>query len=355
MISNFTDAYSSQLVSKGNFQPCLDSNKSKRVIEFSNFKKGWLVNFGMETFWGFPWWSTGPAPSPSYFNIPNVDVDNWVENAKLCNIQYAGITAITEFGFQLWNSEINFDSVNHNGLTPTHKNYNLNGFADQNIIAKFVTKFRDAGIEPFIYYNLSIDWNKLNNFSGVASTFAIDDARRSDLVLYWCLQCQELMIKYGIKLFWMDGFDRLTQAEYQNIYNACKSIDPECLIIMNAIGDLGLSQFPYDIGSTETSYVDLGSQAYASNIRSKNGQNYYIPQEIVISGNTTTSPQNWYNYDDLCVSPAPYPNLVLVTQEYYQSVFDRAKSAGASLLCAVMPDRYGKLYKPQIDLIKNLV
>lgn len=355
MISRFSDAYSSKLIEKGSFSPCQFNDRSKRSIQFSVYKKGWLICWGMETFWGEAFGANGTAPEKSYFNIKNLNVDAWVNAAKECDIQYAGLTIVTEIGFDLWNSEIDFNLINKNGLTPTHPNYNLRGHADENILEKFVTKFRSAGIEPFFYYNLSLDWNILENMLGIGSTLSISDKRREDIVLFWALQCQELMLKYKIKMFWMDGFDRLTKAEYQKIYNAIKSIDKDCLVIMNATGDTSFDQYPYDIGSTETSFVDTGNEAFVSAKRTKDGVDYYIPQEIVISGTTSTSPQNWYNYDSLCISQPSNPNLVLVSQEYYQSIFDKAKTAGASLLCAVMPDRSGKLYKPQIDLIKNLI
>jgi hypothetical protein len=347
-----TKAFSGKVIDKGNFYP--STTMTDRLIQFKNYKKGWLIDWGMETFWGMAFGASGPAPSGSYFNISDLPIDTWVAAAKTCNINYAGITAVTEIGYGLWPSDVNLQELNASGLlTPTHAHYNVRGTADPNIIGKFVTKFRSAGIEPFIYHNLSIDWNMLGSFSSVSS-YSTTDLRRAKIIYYWCLNIQELMIKYGVKMFWFDAFSRLTNAEYQQIYNAVKAIDTNALVIMNATGNTTFDQFPYDAQSTETAFTDQGNTAYQSTSRTYNGTTYFVPQEIVISGTSTTSPQNWYNYDQYCVSQPQNPNLVLITQSTYQSVYDAAKNYGANLLCAVMPDRHGNLYQPQIDLIKNL-
>jgi alpha-L-fucosidase len=351
MMDKFNNVFSGQLIERGNYSPAKTVNK--RLLEYQNYKKGWLIDWGMETFWGVPWGATGQAPSPSYFDIPKVDMTDWVTQAKQCDIQYAIITAVTEFGFHLWPSNVQFKSVKNSGIEPTHENYSVRGLADPNILSEFISQFRAAGIEAGVYYNLSIDWNIIGSMDGIVDAFLSDDIRRADIVLYWCLQLQELLTRYGFTIVWLDGFKILTNAEYQKIYNAIKSINPDCLVIMNAIGDTGFSQYPYDVGSTETSFVDGGNLAYTYRSRNHGGENYLVMQEIVSSGTTPTGPQIWYYYDDLCVRP-PSPPMVLVTQEYYQSLYDIAKSNGAPLLCAVMPDRYGNLLEQQINLIKNL-
>lgn len=338
------------------------TTETPRLQEYLSLDKGLLFHYNLGTYWGYEFNAPGTAPSPAYFNIPSIDMKPWAEAAVASRSKYAGIIACHEMGFQLWPSNVTYADarIEHptdQHLTPTWRDYTVRGHADQDILEKFCVAMRNVGVEPYFYYNICLNWNVQGAFTPIHITFgAFGDNRRAELVKFWCLQLQELAMRYKVRYLWLDAYIALDPSEHQAFYDAVKAVNPDCMVVLNMGPATTFFNYPGDAMSFENYVVDNPSYTmYKSINKVVGGTTYKIGQEFIASPQTVTSPHNWYNYDQYCVVQPPNPNLVLLSQEVMQSYADSAKLYNVNYLIAPSPDRYGKLPDSQMSRIINLI
>lgn len=139
------------LVDNGTFSPA--TSLTANVQQYRDYDYGWLIGYTMSTYNGH--WAdqrTETPPDPADFNIADVDVEQWAIEAETRGVNYAALTVLTEYGFMLWPSEVNYNMSQislGSGLSPYYTDpYCVQPGTDQNILDKFVTEFDERGIEP---------------------------------------------------------------------------------------------------------------------------------------------------------------------------------------------------------------
>lgn len=363
VLSRIADRRVKYLIQNGDFTPA--TTITGRMAEVIAKKHRWGVHYNMDTYDGCCFGSAGPSSVPvaSTFNIPSIDFNNIVDDAHDCHVKIAYINAFHETGFNLWPSEIISEMYTLSGtphLTPIHNQdtFNTGNHADKNIVAKFCATMRKEGIEPWLYVNFSAHWNFFNSITPVSSLYTYGDNRRAEWVLYVCLLCQELLIKYGpygLKGLWPDSYTVLNPAEYQQLYNAIKSIDPDCWVTHNMGPVNGFHNFPGDGMSYEGYVVSNPSiTEYQSIDTEVDSVTYKIPKEFIISLASHTSPQNWYYYDALCRRQPLHPAGLWLDQTSLQQNYDDATTYGCAFMTSPSLDRYGRIPAGMLDALKAL-
>ena len=366
--AKFADRYVTRLIDKGNFTPA--TTITPRMMDVMSKKHRWGIHYNMDTYDGCCFVdgnsqqpSAFAPPLASTFNIPKIDFNKIVDDAHACHINIAFINAFHETGFNIWPSDIAksmYTIGDGTHITPYHNQdtYNVRGHADPGIIENFCTVMRKEGIEPWLYVNLSAHWNFFNTMQPVSNLYAYGDNRRAEWVLYVCLLCQELLVKYGpngLKGLWIDAYTVLNRAEYQKVYNAIKSIDPDCWVTMNMGVSNTFHNFPGDAQSYEGYVINNPSVDQYKNIDSVvDGVTYKIPKEFIISLQTLTNPQLWYDYTDVVRIPAPYPVGQYLPQATLQGLYNAAMSYGCGFMTSPSLTRFGTFRPEQLAALKAL-
>ena len=334
-------------------------------VDFYQKKKyGWLICYGMNTFYGHFWSvrNTGSAPPAStMFNTANVDVESWAIKAKEAGVQYAALTVQNEYGFCLWSSNVSFSnvpqvSINGRIFPPNQNPYCVqSGIADLNITQKFVDEFRARNIEPVAYVNVSD-----NKFMCDGPIYRFGNSVQTDAyVQYLCNICVELIELYGFKYIWLDAYDSNVGIGMQRIYDAIKVADPECQVIGNVVGETNFSRYPYDLQSTEEYIAYNNPSIISSNYRTYNGETFYVGQELV--GTPYYQMSQWYDYDENVivqptVSPingAPYVKLLEDNPTNFQNLVNNARLNERSFLAGVLVKRNGDLLQSNLDFLTS--
>ncbi len=354
----------SVLINNGTFSP--STTLTSYVNQYQNYQKGWLINLNMNPFLGSYVNAVGAGinpPDPAMFNIKNLDVARWADSAVAHDIDYVVITIINEWGFKLWRSKTPYNmatiKLGNGYLSPYYNDYSVTDGADTSIVSKIVTEFRSRGIEPVPYINSVTDFNVLHGNIPHAS---ITTARQNEYINYMCRLMQEMIITFGFKYIWIDYAANLPAGLSQAYYNAIKSADPTCQVIGNALGETNFSRYPYDIASTEEHAIYSGSIGYRTTSKAYGGTTYYVGQEIVATPYGNMS--QWYYYDSLVrylptVNPftgnPPWTNLTETSASTFQNLLvNPSKTYQKPFLAAVIVDRNGVLYEPNLTYLRNL-
>jgi hypothetical protein len=353
------------LVDGGTFTPA--TSLTANVQQYRDYDYGWLIHYGINTYNGH--WAdqrTQVPPPPSAFNPTSVNVAAWADSALAHGLDYAGLTVINEYGFLLYNSQVAYNMERialGAGYSPYYEApYCVQPGYDTAILSKFVTEFSSRGIEPMFYFGYGGNMNLFQYSTGVM--WDIADAGREELVIqYYCKVAQELARKWPrVKYYWVDlaatGFPT---GAIQRLYNAFKSINPDIVVIGNALGESDFARFPYDIGSVEE-YIAYGNPSYVSgNTLSHVGTTYHIPREIV--GTPYSDYSQWYYYDELCpdqpvnnpfTGVPPYVKMQAVSTATFQGLVDVARGANRPFLAVMMVDRDGNLVQATKDYYRHI-
>lgn len=354
------------LIDRGTFEP--SETLTDNVSQYINYDYGWLIDFTMSTYNGH--WAdqrTETPPAPADFDITNVNVEQWAIEAEARGVQYAPLTVFTEYGFLLYPSEVNYPMSQislGSGLSPYYTDpYCVQPGADQRILDKFVREFDERGIEPCFYFGFGGNSNLAQITSGNMWDAAISDARKELFVQYYCLVAQELARKWPrVKYYWVDMAQTGFPANaLQRLYNAFKSINPDIVIIGNAVGETDFGRYPYDVASVEE-YIAYGNPSFVSgNTLSHSGTTYYIPREIV--GTPYSDYSQWYYYDEFVLDPPvnnpftgmpPYVKMQSVSTATFQGLVDVARAANRPFLAAMLVDRDGVLVQDNLDFLDTI-
>jgi hypothetical protein len=277
-------------------------------------------------------------------------------------VDYAALTVLTEYGFLLYNSEVDYN-MEQTTVGATLSPYYPDGYCvqpgyDTSIVTKFVSEFDAAGIEPVFYFGYGGNMNLANVSSGLMWDASISSERKELIIQYYCKVAQEMARKWPrVKYYWIDlaatGFP---SGAIQRLYNAFKSINPNIVIIGNAMGESDFSRFPYDIASIEE-YIAYGNTSFVSGTTlSYGGTSYYVPREIV--GTRYSDYSQWYYYDELCpdqpvnnpfTGTPPYVKMQGEDLTTFQGLVNVGRTADRPFLNAVFVDRDGNLVQQTLD------
>lgn len=340
-----------------NYYPATATNA--RLQQYLSYKKGWLICFGMDTFYGyiFDQFDNGSAaPNPNLFNIADVDVEQWAIEAQAAGVDYAILTVKSESGHVIWPTQATYDGPSmtmtqvsgSSWASPAYRVNNVDGFADENILTKFVQEFTSRGIEVGAYFSNATDWNLAGGYVANAP-MTTNWPVRNAMVDYYCLLVKELVRDYGFTMIWLDHYTPISEGENQKIYNAIKEENQDCLVIGNDHGETSTSRFPCDIQSVETGLWPTLGQGYKTTSRSWRGQTYYIPQEAVF---TPADNYQYYIYDNSCVNQGPFTAVPdWLSQGTIQAWADEAQNYGCPVLMTVMIHRDGTIDATNLSMV----
>ena len=170
-------------------------------------------------------------------------------------------------------------------------------------------------------------------------------------MLYFCLWVQELIIRYGIKYFWIDGTNFVIPGFTQKIYNAIKSVtgqnNPnECLLIGNSFPGTQETSWPFDIRAFE--YFIYGGPSIFNRTLNIGGTDYYVPVNMV---ECCAQSNYYYNIKPGLDGSAPLTNF---SQAYLQAEYDLTKLYNASYCLFTQPDYLGNMLTSQLELLQGL-
>lgn len=328
----------------GTFAPATAINA--RLAEWNNLKVGALICFNLEGF--------SKNITSSFLNIgastemicPTVPVQSWVDGMKNADIKYACLTIQTERGYSLIDQPFGFNNTLEELIGGARKfDVGQSPSMYKNTWDDFVYMCRQSGIEPIPYICPSVNYNLyyllISNWVSADVTTAWTN--------YCCKQLQWLIQTYSLKYVWLDMYFS-SAVNAQDLYDAVKAIDPNCLVISNIQGDINYAKRPYDIGSNEEVFSfdppiagNTDAKVFGKS-RTDGITTFYIPQEgnlNVIEGSGT-----WFYKGEAVV-----PRSQESTQDYY----DRCKAYDSNFNMGLIPDRDGVISQAQFDLFKNLV
>ena len=169
-----------------------------------------FIHFGMSTFTGHEF---GGIPAESKVYAPtDLDVDQWIRVASEAGMNYAVLTTKHCYGHCLWDSHLtDYDVATSSDTT--------------DVVRAFVEACRRHGVKPGFYYLLG--WDKHNQKQRTPEEYEA-----------FCTgQIEELLTNYGpITELWLDipwDMGQDTDKVLARIYAKVKSIQPNCLILLN--------------------------------------------------------------------------------------------------------------------------
>jgi alpha-L-fucosidase len=205
------------LMSSACAKPLSPAVKRTTVLsDWENLKFGMFIHYGMSTFTGLEF---GEAPTGSETYAPTaLDVDQWIRVARNGGMKYAVLTSKHCYGHALWDSRVS--------------DYDVATSSDKtDVIRLFVDACRKYDVKPGFYYLLG--WDKHNQKIMTPEEYE-----------KFCLaQIEELLTGYGqIAELWLDipwdmGPD--TDKVLAKIYDKVKSLQPNCLVLLNQSFDDG--------------------------------------------------------------------------------------------------------------------
>ncbi|MDV3470832.1 hypothetical protein CMU02_08830 [Elizabethkingia anophelis] len=370
------------LIENGNFTPA--TTVTTRMQQVMDKKIRWGIHYNIDTYAGecFNSPKAITPPSPAKFDLKNADFSSVVKAAVEHKVDIAYINAFHETGFNLWKSDVKVSDAYFPGAGHLYGVYKQDTYSsgyngDPDVVKKFCEAMTSEGIEPWLYVNFSAHWNLFGTMNTVPNIAGPESNLRKEWVHYICLLCQELLLKFGksgLKGLWIDSYAVLTTAEYQKLYNAIKSIDPDCWVTQNMGATNGFHNFPADAMSYEGYVIfDHPDVDQWKNIDTVvNGVTYKIPKEFIVSLNIHQgAPHNWYNYDQLVDIPPVKdnkywqnqqlrPKVLHGDQSFYtptatlQQVYNTAKQYNVGFMTSPSLDRRGQIMDEQLVQLKGV-
>ena len=335
-----------------------------RLAEFVAMTKGAAYTWGLNNIVGTTGAdNTQPKPAGNTLAIPGFNWRNIALQLQAAGAQYCILTVATAFGWSLFDCKTAWpltpSIVTGTGtfatnwpsglLIPYYNKYDVQQSYNPNTFQDFCYEMRNVGIEPIIYNPIHADIIRLGGLITDGQPTAIVNA----FILFFCLWLQELIIRYGIRYFWLDGPSYGNVNGFmQKIYNAVKSVtgqnnENECLIIANALPGNEAADWPYDIRAFEY-FIYGGNPAIFNRTLNINGTNYYVPVNMV-----ECCAQNNYYYN---IKPGLPGQGVLTnfSQSYLQAEKTLTETYNASFCLFLQPDYLGNMLPSQLTLLQGL-
>jgi alpha-L-fucosidase len=349
--------YTGRLVRNGNFLPATSDNA--RLQEYRRYKKGALVCFGMDTFAGEYFTLVTSAQQVPYQVTEglNYDTDAWADSLAEAGAKYAMLTVSSEFTWLLWDSIIEWPVATKNipnlkygtFSSPTFRKYSVNnwGKVNRNLFYQFCASMRRRGILPVPY----IDISDSMNFIGGNITYVGEDVVNT-WTNYLCLIVQELIVKFHLRHVWFDNYSNIGNDRIQLLYNAAKSVNPDCLVTATQNSGGFAAGFPCDIATVEQiALTDPATQLAA--IRSINGVDYPVKVEVTT---TVCKHEQYYVAPNNKPHPSIWdPQIQYRDQSELQTSYTSWQAYNANYNLGICPKPDGTIETAQTDLIKNIV
>jgi len=280
---------------------------------------GMFLHWGMSTFTGEALFGRNlelPLPLSTTYCPPQVDADQWARVAKDAGMRYAVLTAKHNIGHCLWPSDYTDYDVTTSG-NPT------------DAVALFVHACRKYGLAPCLYYNLGKDVAHRRD-KGMT-----DDEYEAHAIN----QLSELLSQYGpIPLMWLDGPAKFSEDGRLRVYDAVKSLQPDCLVMLNHGFRDGteIDVWPTDLIDGEcTLPPPEGHNPWMEH----EGTTYYIPMEVC-----DMAAGSWFWKGDDIVRPL----------DELLTLYRETTSRNANLLLDVTPNKEGRIPNAQVDRLMEL-
>lgn len=182
--------------------------------DFTDFRFGMFIHFGIRTFTGSPW--ATPNQDPAEFNPTDLNCNQWAEAVASANMKFAILTTKHHDGFCLWNSSYTTNSV---ASSPWKD-------GEGDVVREYVDAFRAHDLYPCLYYSI---WDNTAGIGNGQITPAEMEVIKSEIT--------ELLSNYGeIKMLFIDGWSwKMGHVEvpYNDIRALVKSLQPGCLLVDN--------------------------------------------------------------------------------------------------------------------------
>ena len=189
-----------------------------KQLRFLDWETGMFFHFGIRSFYpGHRDWD-GKEMDPSAFDPKELDVHDWLANAKRIGAKYAILTTKHHDGFALWPSKYTAYSV---AASPWK-----GGKGD--VVKEFVCACREEGIAVGLYYSPA-QWG----------SHSVEFKSGKEYDDYFIGQISELLTGYGkIDYLWFDGCGSGGhEYDQKRIVSAIRSLQPDILIFDMWDGD----------------------------------------------------------------------------------------------------------------------
>ena len=274
---------------------------------------GILIHFEMNTFTGLEIGTGNESPNTFNPTAGRVNIDQWVSTCVAAKAKYAIVIAKHHSGFCMWPTATTAHSISSSSPW-----YAANG--NQDIVGEFISKFRAAGIAPYIYFSI---WDEAYGIANPSATQAQYKA-------YTQAQITELLSNYGsVGALWMDGDEWHYGSYYPWATSAERAafitgLQPNCLAISN--NHQGATNANSDIAEYEKTFPLAGN---------------IVPSEVV---DTIRSDGNWF-----WTSPD-----ILVQSSTILANISACRWVKTTYLLACQPDTTGAIPSEQAALLATV-
>lgn len=188
--------------------------------EFVDLKFGLFIHFGMGTYQDEDW--ADPNVDISQFNPTKLDCRKWAEAARSANMNFGCMSVKHHCGFCMWDTETTDYNAANSGIK-------------RDVVKEFADAMRERDMKVMFHFSILDMHEKIlpNNIKPYHTEFIKN-------------QLRELLTNYGpVTALMIDGWDapwsRLSYEDisFEEIYNFCKSIQPDCLVM-----DLNGAKYP---------------------------------------------------------------------------------------------------------------
>lgn len=294
----------------------LNASKSLHELqqEFVDLKFGLFVHFGMGTYHGEDW--ADPDKPILDFNPQKLDCRQWVDAAREANMNFGCMSVKHHCGFCMWNT------------ATTDYNACKSG-AGRDVVKEFTDALREKGMKVMFHFSILDMHEKIlpNNIKPYHTDFIK-------------AQLRELLTNYGpVTALMIDGWDapwsRLSYEDisFEDIYNFCKSIQPECLVM-----DLNGAKYP----SEALFYSDLKTYEQGA------GQKIEKDRSFLPSMACYPLQRTWFWKEDMPQSATKSP------EEMVNDNLKPMNDACCTFILNVAPNRDGLFDRNAVDALRQI-
>ena len=294
----------------------LNASKSLHELqqEFVDLKFGLFVHFGMGTYHGEDW--ADPDKPILDFNPQKLDCRQWVDAAREANMNFGCMSVKHHCGFCMWNT------------ATTDYNACKSG-AGRDVVKEFTDALREKGMKVMFHFSILDMHEKIlpNNIKPYHTDFIK-------------VQLRELLTNYGpVTALMIDGWDapwsRLSYEDisFEDIYNFCKSIQPECLVM-----DLNGAKYP----SEALFYSDLKTYEQGA------GQKIEKDRSFLPSMACYPLQRTWFWKEDMPQSATKSP------EEMVNDNLKPMNDACCTFILNVAPNRDGLFDRNAVDALRQI-
>lgn len=294
--------------------------KNENIKNFSNYKKGLFVHFGLYSQIGQGEWFLNNSNMEvneykkliNTFNVPKNWVNDIIECAKLYGAKYIVLTTRHHDGFSLYDTkELSEFDIMH---SPTKRD----------LIKEFVDICKNNDIKPFLYHTL-IDWTDERFKTNI-----------TEYLKYLADSVKLLCTNYGeIGGFWFDGswYKQKIDWNFDELFNIIRKYQPKAIICNNGglenLGDLTVKDI--DCQVFEKTFIEQQANL---------GQEFNIAKELCQTINN-----HWGYYE----GDVEFKSIDFLYNEY-----KICQKFQCNYLLNVGPKKDGKVSQKEKDIFKKL-